>query len=327
MDLPRLLELIVRRLRELIDARVIAIAVPRADGTLVSRPRTESERRRSSDSSSSRPARKAAGCSSGAAASGSTRCSTIRGRLRPRPSDRGSHRPLRAVVVRDQPIGVIVAHDRTGNDPRFTNDDLRLTETFASRAAVAVDHSRRVATDALRRVVEAQELERRRLARELHDQTGQELTSVLLGLRAVEDAPDPDTHASALEACVRRSSRRCTPCGAWPSSCDRRPSTTTVSSRGRRLAESFIAQTGLTLEVEAQLSGGASPSEVETALYRMVQEALTNIVKHAEARQCQHRPHRWRGMITSRDRGRRPRLRVDAGAREWGSTACASGSA
>ena len=42
--------------------------------------------------------------------------------------------------------------------------------------------------DALRRVVEAQELERRRLARELHDETGQALTSVLLGLKAVEEA-------------------------------------------------------------------------------------------------------------------------------------------
>ena len=73
-------------------------------------------------------------------------------------------------------------------DGRFTDDDLRLAETFASRAAVAVDLSERVARDALRRVVAAQELERRRLARELHDETGQALTSILLGLRSLEDA-------------------------------------------------------------------------------------------------------------------------------------------
>ena len=87
-----------------------------------------------------------------------------------------------------------------GDDPRFTDADLRLAETFAPRAAVAVDLSARVASDALRRVVEAQELERRRLARELHDQTGQELTSVLLGLKAVEEAKTDAERAEALAA-------------------------------------------------------------------------------------------------------------------------------
>ena len=65
---------------------------------------------------------------------------------------------------------------------------MRLAEIFAARAAVAVELTQRVARDALQRVVTAQELERRRLARELHDETGQALTSILLGLRAVEEA-------------------------------------------------------------------------------------------------------------------------------------------
>src|SRR2546429_353520 len=66
------------------------------------------------------------------------------------------------------------------------------------RAAVAVDPSRRVARDSLRRVVAGQELERQRLARELHDETGQALTSILLGLKAVEEAGTPaDTEAAA----------------------------------------------------------------------------------------------------------------------------------
>ena len=73
--------------------------------------------------------------------------------------------------------------DKQERGPRFTEDDLRLAEAFASRAAVAVDLSEQTTRDALRRVVAAQELERRRLARELHDGIGQDLTSLLLGLR------------------------------------------------------------------------------------------------------------------------------------------------
>ncbi len=89
-------------------------------------------------------------------------------------------------------IGVLVAHDKLGRpDGRFSDEDLRLAETFASRAAVAVNLSERVARDALRRVVAAQELERRRLARELHDETGQALTSIMLGLRSLETAVRP----------------------------------------------------------------------------------------------------------------------------------------
>jgi signal transduction histidine kinase len=99
------------------------------------------------------------------------------------------------VLIRD---GEPLRLESIGDDPRFRDDDLRLAETFAIRAAVAVDLSARVARDALRRVVETQELERRRLARELHDQTGQELTSVLLGLKAVEEAEDDAERAQAL---------------------------------------------------------------------------------------------------------------------------------
>src|SRR5213076_2532409 len=65
---------------------------------------------------------------------------------------------------------------------------------------IAVDLTRRVARDALRRVVAGQELERRRLARELHDETGQALTSILLGLRAVEESQGADETRKATTA-------------------------------------------------------------------------------------------------------------------------------
>jgi signal transduction histidine kinase len=187
------------------------------------------------------------------------------------------------LVVRGRPIGVVVAHDRTGPDSRFTDDDLRLAETLASRAAIGVDLSERVSRDAVRRVVEAQELERKRLARELHDETGQALTSILLGLKPLEEA----TSGSGREAVaalrelvvstlqdVRRLAVE-----LRPSALDDLGLVPAID----RLAQSF-GESGLRVDVESQIGEGRLPEPVETTLYRIVQEAVTNVVKHAEAR-------------------------------------------
>ena len=96
------------------------------------------------------------------------------------------------LIVHGRAIGVVAAHDKLGDDTRFDDDDTRLAESLAARAAIAVDLSERVTRDAMRKVVEAQELERKRLARELHDETGQALTSILLGLKSLEQAVDSE---------------------------------------------------------------------------------------------------------------------------------------
>ena len=70
------------------------------------------------------------------------------------------------LIARGRAIGVVAIHDKLGRDARFTDGDLRLAEIFAARAAVAVSLSERVARDTVRRVVDAQETERRRLALE-----------------------------------------------------------------------------------------------------------------------------------------------------------------
>ena len=189
IELARLLELIARRLRALIGARLVAIGLPADNGTL----HVEAA---DGDGTAAligvRLERSGSKCGRVLERRRAERVDSL---LDDPEVDQDAARRLGArtglyvpLVVGGRPIGLIVAHDREGNDPRFTDADLRLTESFAQRAAVAVDLSERVAGDAVRRVVEAQELERRRLARELHDQTGQELTSVLLGLKGVEEA-------------------------------------------------------------------------------------------------------------------------------------------
>jgi signal transduction histidine kinase len=188
------------------------------------------------------------------------------------------------MTVGDRAIGVIAAHNKIGNDPRFTDEDLRLAETFAARAAVAVDLADRVARDSLRRVVEGQELERARLARELHDETGQALTSILLGLKQVEEAKSPETAREATNALreqivdTLKNVRRL--------AVELRPSALDdfgLAPALERLAESFGEQSGISVDLQASLDSGRLPEEIETALYRIVQEALTNVAKHAGA--------------------------------------------
>jgi len=280
LDLPRLLQLVVERLRDLLDARIVAIALPVPDGLRVEAiagdeanelihqvfPRASKagavlERGRSErvDAVLDDP-------------------EVVQDVARQFGAVTGLYVPL---VTREGPIGIVFAHDRRGRDPRFTNADLRIAEHFGERAAVAVDLSRRIQRDSLRRVIEGQELERRRLARELHDETGQALTSVLLGLKAVERAEDVPTALAELRELVvatLQDVRRL--------AVELRPKALDdfgLSVALERLVQTFREATGISVEFQSQLGEKRLPSEVETTLYRIVQESLTNVAKHAGA--------------------------------------------
>lgn len=285
LELPRLLALIAERLRALVDARYVLIALP-DDGDTLTIAAADGEgagdllgaRLPASRSKSGRVLERRRG----------ERVDDLQGDAEVDQEfaasfgvRTGIYVPL---VAYSRAIGVIIAHDRAGADPRFTEDDLRLTEAFADRAAVAVDLSKRVAQDALRRVVGAQELERRRLARELHDETGQALTSILLGLKAAEDAGGQEEMRAAISSLrelvvatlhdVRRLAVELRP---------RALDDFGLVPALERLTETFGEQTGIAVEFEHNLGGSRLPEEVETALYRIVQEALTNVLKHAGA--------------------------------------------
>ncbi|HSJ94217.1 MAG TPA: GAF domain-containing sensor histidine kinase, partial [Gaiellaceae bacterium] len=190
------------------------------------------------------------------------------------------------LLARERSIGVVLCADKLGRDnPRFSDDDHRVAETLAARAAVAVELSERVSRDAVRRVVAAQEVERKRLARELHDETGQALTAFLLGLRSVEEA------GSLEEARERAASLRDrvveTLQDVRALAVELRPAA--LDDFGlvpalERLAHTFGERSGLDVQLEVRLGDRRLPPEVETTVYRTVQEALTNVFKHAEAR-------------------------------------------
>jgi len=140
-----------------------------------------------------------------------------------------------------------------------------------------------VAREALQRVVTAQELERQRLARELHDETGQALTSILLGMRSVEEARTGEELGEAVERV--RELVRSTLQDVRQLAVDLRPKALDdfgLVAALERLVESFREQTGIAVVLQAVVQERLPP-DIETALYRIVQESLTNIVKHARA--------------------------------------------
>jgi signal transduction histidine kinase len=194
-------------------------------------------------------------------------------------------------------IGVLVAHDKLGrSDCRFSDEDLRVAETFASRAAVAVNLSERVARDVLRRVVAAQELERKRLARELHDETGQALASIMLGLRSLERQSDPE-EARATVSSLRELAAN-TLSDVRRLAVELRPKALDdfgLAAALERLTETWSTRTGIAATLAAHLGDEELSNDVATALYRIVQESLTGIVKFAGAQHV--------NIVITRDNG------------------------
>ncbi len=281
LELPRLLQLVAERLRELIHARIVAIALPAADGLRIEAIASERPNELLHDLI---PLETKVGNVLRRARSERVDAvledpEVVQEVARNFGATTGLYVPL---LTRNGAIGVAFAHDRDGRDPRFTNADLRLAEHFAQRAAVAVDLSRRVQRDSLRRLIEGQELERRRLARELHDETGQALTSVLLGLKMVENADDKAPAVAQLRELVVATLQdvRRLAVELRPKALDDFGLVPALE----RLVETFVETTGIRVDFQSQLGEDRLPSEVETTLYRIVQESLTNVAKHAGAR-------------------------------------------
>jgi signal transduction histidine kinase len=199
-----------------------------------------------------------------------------------------NHPPMRSflgvpVMTRGVAFGNLYLSEKRSHDA-FTDEDEETVTLLAAQAAVAIENAGSVQRDALRRAVQAQEVERRRLARELHDETGQALTSILLGLAAVERAESAeDAHVAAadlrkLVVETLQDVRRL--------AVELRPSALDdfgLEPALRRLGQSVREAGALDVQVEARLGSQRLPADVETALYRIVQEALTNVVKHAGA--------------------------------------------
>jgi signal transduction histidine kinase len=302
LELGPLLALVARRLRELVDARLVLIALPEGDALRIAAAEAEGDRAYGVVD---------VGLELEASKAGRVlerrRSERVDSVLEDPEVDQQAARRLGVhsgiyvpLLVHGRAIGVLIAHDKLGSDPRFGDDDVRLAEALGARAAVAVDLSERVSRDSVRRVLEAQEVERARLARELHDETGQALTSILLGLKPLEQAVATDEGRAAvarvreLVVSTLQDVRRL--------AVELRPSA--LDDFGlvpalERLADGYREHAGIDVAVEARIGDERLPAGVETALYRIVQEALTNVVKHAEAKRVSIVLMRRNGAVTT----------------------------
>ena len=176
----------------------------------------------------------------------------------------------------------------------FTTEHLELTEMFVHVATTALHNAMlyeqvRTSQESLQllshRLVNVQEQERRYIARELHDEAGQGLASLMVGFRLLEaNVNHPEGMLVALEdlkATLNDVSDRLHGLAVRlrPASLDHLGVVPLLAQYVEDFAKNHnIAAQFATIDIN-----GRFPLEVETAIYRMVQEALTNVARHAQA--------------------------------------------
>jgi len=174
------------------------------------------------------------------------------------------------------------------------SEAVAMTAAFASSAAVAIENARlyaevqakeRMRGELFKKAINAQEDERKRIARELHDETSQSLTALLY---AAEEALEMKTFAAARKKIEgMRDLAQHTLDGVHKLIFDLRPSMLDhlgLAPAIRWLAKSRLEARGLRVVIQEKGEIGRLPAEIETALFRVVQEAITNIAKHSAAR-------------------------------------------
>lgn len=208
--------------------------------------------------------------------------------------------------------GVLAALDRVVDGPEFGSEDERLLRSFAASAATAVATAKSVEAERLRHSIEAAEQERKRWARELHDETLQALGGLRMLHSAAlrSDASERDLRAAVEEGIalidVEIDNLASLIAELRPAALDQ----IGLAPALRTLAERRARESGVSIDVLVRLDGtGAGerlPAEIESTVYRLVQEALNNVVKHAAATRAEAVLER-RGdtiEVTVRDDGR-----------------------
>jgi signal transduction histidine kinase len=221
------------------------------------------------------------------------RITDVPGRLRTAPSEFGvldAHTALLVpMLYRGESLGVLAAFDRGAEGEAFGEDDEQMLRTFAVSAATAVAMAQSVQADRLRSSLAAADAERRHWARELHDETLQGLGGLRVLLSSALRRNDPARAQEAMREAVGHIEQeignlRAIITELRPAALDELGLRTAIEA----LLERHRVQSGFEIDHELALPGpstgdGRLDGDLETTVYRLVQEALTNVARHAQA--------------------------------------------
>ncbi len=308
-DLDRVLELIVKRGRALVDARSLVILLEHGGGLCVAAAAGEVD----------------------AASLGTTlrREGTLLGSVMAadeaerivRLADGAGHGleavsggATAALVVplgfRGRARGVLVALDKVEPPATFGPDEAHLLKSFGASAAIAIATAQSVEAGRLRDTIRASESERGRWARELHDETLQDLGALKVLLQSAHTSGRPDALQKAAENALAQLELSITSLQSLitelrPAALDELGLQPALEALARRTSGRF----GVDVETSFEFDGGRDAPrltpEIESTAYRLVQEAVTNAVKHASGERIEVTVVEDAGrlQITVRDHG------------------------
>jgi signal transduction histidine kinase len=215
------------------------------------------------------------------------------------------------LVFRNRAYGVLVALDQLEHG-EFSPEHQTLLEAFAASAATAVATAQSAADERRRQRLAAEEAERGRWARELHDETLQALGSLRLTLSSARRSGDPEVMVAVVEQALEQLDLDITTLRALitelrPAALDQlglEPALLALIDRTRRGGLEVDAK--IVLRYENGEASERHTADLETGVYRIVQEALTNAGKHGAAARATVSVTEPEGQVhvTVRDDGR-----------------------
>ncbi|MDQ6779031.1 MAG: GAF domain-containing sensor histidine kinase [Actinomycetota bacterium] len=285
--LARVLELIVKRARALVEANAVLIMLREGDELVLAAGAghildMQGLRLPIDKSTSGRVLERGK----------AERISDVATRLRIAAADLGVPDAHTALMVpmahRGDTLGVLAAFDRGPDHGAFSEEDEQLLRTFAATGANAVAMARSVESDRLRSALAAADAERRRWARELHDETLQGLGGLRVLLASVLPRGSAEDNETAMRQAIEEietaiGNLRGIITDLRPAALDDlglRPALSALIDRRGRDDLTVVSELKLP---DARAGQTRLSPELETTVYRLVQESLTNVVKHAQA--------------------------------------------